>query len=54
VGVVRATDNWEEERCQSIGERWEEECAAPNFVTKIIFEASGKPGQGAIPLPCEK
>lgn len=55
MGVVRVTDNWEEEECrQSIGGRWEEECAAPNFVTKIIFAGfSGNPGQGAVPLPSD-
>jgi len=41
-GRIKATDNWEEECCQSIGGRWEEECAAPNFVTKIIFEGFRK------------
>jgi len=50
VGVIRATDNWEEECCQSIGGRWEEECAAPNFVTKIIFEGFRKTGAGRHPL----
>jgi len=50
VGVIRATDNWEEECCQSIGGRWEEECAAPNFVTKIIFEGFRRTGAGT-PFP---
>ena len=52
MGVVRVTDNREEEECrQSIGGRWEEECAAPNFVTKIIF--AGFPvTRGRAPSPC--
>ena len=49
MGVIRVTDNWEEECCQSIGGRWEEECAAPNLVTKIIFAGFRNPGGDAIP-----
>ncbi len=50
MGVIRVTDNWEEECCQSIGGRWEEECASPNFCYEDhLRRLPEKRGRGAIP-----
>ncbi|TCU35187.1 hypothetical protein EV129_110189 [Rhizobium azibense] len=50
VGVMLVTDNWEEECRQSIGARWEEECAAPNLLRTSYPQASGTPGRAATPV----